>query len=706
MEGDGRSSISDFGKLLFTEGQANGGSNAAKSGQAGASSKPAAATPATSSGKTQTQTGSKRVFTEIKGIPRQKQHDVHYETKDKAVPKRWTPEEDEKLREAVGRHGERNWKSIAEEVPGRNHTQCLQRWTKVLAPGLVKGHWRPEEDDLLKELVAEGRKNWGQVATRIPGRTSKQCRERWYNHLDPSIIRGEYSPEEDRMILDAQARLGNRWSAIAAMLPGRTEDAVKIRWKSLCRVRKGQGRRGQPDKGKMTPKGVMMPGQMMQQGPGFEGGMVKSEEVAAFSMHPQQQGAQMVRLPNGQMVPATNMQTGGQHHSMMGSMGGNGMMYHSDMSGGGYDPTMAHYRKPPMQQHVVNNVYDHPLPPSGPMPASNSQDYPVDRRSNMVNMPSNGMSAQSQSQDGYRQEYQGPSSGYPSNMNGGMDEQRANVGGGSQMNNYRGGGAMYSDSQVSPHHPQQMAQSPHPQMMSYDYGMPPSTKNMNAGASSSHPMHPSNNSMRNPAAAFAQRQQHSPHPSMQHRGRGHEYDQPHPEEEPPVHHQHQMKQSRSSEVQLKEEPRGRTPTASHQAMQNPAAMFARSQAAKASPAAANSNPVAAFMHMQQHQKRKEQPSQAETQHRCGPGVGRSANASSGSGDNLAGRGSLDVFLNEIGDVGRLSDLKMDGFRRSRSCGGSQETWIDYRYEHVLVRKKVGGNQASICVELFAAFVVI
>ncbi|KAF1784021.1 P-type ATPase, subfamily IB [Phytophthora cactorum] len=670
MEGDGRSSISDFGKLLFTEGQANGGSNAAKSGQAGASSKPAAATPATSSGKTQTQTGSKRVFTEIKGIPRQKQHDI-MKTKDKAVPKRWTPEEDEKLREAVGRHGERNWKSIAEEVPGRNHTQCLQRWTKVLAPGLVKGHWRPEEDDLLKELVAEGRKNWGQ-----------QCRERWYNHLDPSIIRGEYSPEEDRMILDAQARLGNRWSAIAAMLPGRTEDAVKIRWKSLCRVRKGQGRRGQPDKGKMTPKGVMMPGQMMQQGPGFEGGMVKSEEVAAFSMHPQQQGAQMVRLPNGQMVPATNMQTGGQHHSMMGSMGGNGMMYHSDMSGGGYDPTMAHYRKPPMQQHVVNNVYDHPLPPSGPMPASNSQDYPVDRRSNMVNMPSNGMSAQSQSQDGYRQEYQGPSSGYPSNMNAGMDEQRANVGGGSQMNNYRGGGAMYSDSQVSPHHPQQMAQSPHPQMMSYDYGMPPSTKNMNAGASSSHPMHPSNNSMRNPAAAFAQRQQHS----------------------------HSMwiarylslitflimsstlqcntAASRSSEVQLKEEPRGRTPTASHQAMQNPAAMFARSQAAKASPAAANSNPVAAFMHMQQHQKpdedddgengRTNEPSLKKVKPRLSIDAARASAArrmrSSGSGDNLAGRGSLDVFLNEIGDVGRFAHKIEENMMTMASSTQCEDYW--------------------------------
>ncbi|KAG7377882.1 hypothetical protein PHYPSEUDO_010886 [Phytophthora pseudosyringae] len=770
MEGDGRASISDFGKLLFTEGQAAGSSSAAKPGQPEASSRPAVATPAANGAPAPTQTGSKRVFTEIKGVPRQKQHDI-MKTKDKAVPKRWTQEEDEKLREAVGRHGERNWKSIAEEVPGRNHTQCLQRWTKVLAPGLVKGHWRPEEDDLLKELVAEGRKNWGQVATRIPGRTSKQCRERWYNHLDPSIIRGEYSTEEDRMILDAQARLGNRWSAIAAMLPGRTEDAVKIRWKSLCRVRKGQGRRGQADKGKMTPKGVMgMAGQMMQQGgPGFDGGMVKSEEVAAFSMHPQQQqgGAQMVRLPNGQMVPATSMQGGGQHHpAMMGAMAGNGMVYQSDMSGGGYDPTMAHYRKPPMQQHIVNDGYGHSLPPSGPMPGSNTQEYPVDRRSNMVSLPPNGMTAPSQSQDGYRQGYQGSSSGYPppSSMNGGMYSAGSSTpsgsmnngqmyGGAPHMNSYRSGGALYGGSQASPHQPQQMSHSPHPQMMSYSYGMPPApstTESMNGGASSRHPMHPSNSSMSSPAEAYAQRQQqqqshqyvdcpvpiphHMPHqrqhrhqhaPAQQHVP-SHERDQPNPEKEPPM-PQQQMK--RPNEAQPKEEPRpGPMPTPS---AQSPAAMFARSQAAKASPAATNSNPVAAFLQTQQQQKRKEQPSASSKMAQAGPqrpfnpaaafaqrfqagqkppmpssnagsaksnddtadedddgenGSGDKTNEpslkkvkprlsidaarasaarrlrSSGSGDNLAGRGSLDVFLNEIGDVGRLSDLKMDGFQ--------------------------------------------
>jgi hypothetical protein len=154
----------------------------------------------------------------------------------KAVPRRWTKEEDEALRKAVRMHQEKNWKAIAARVPGRNHTQCLQRWTKVLAPGLVKGHWSKYEDDLLKSLVASENKNWGEVAAKIPGRTSKQCRERWHNHLDPSIIRGAYTLEEDRIIIEAQAKLGNRWSVIAAMLPGRTEDAVKIRWKSHCRL--------------------------------------------------------------------------------------------------------------------------------------------------------------------------------------------------------------------------------------------------------------------------------------------------------------------------------------------------------------------------------------------------------------------------------------------------------------------------------------
>lgn len=155
------------------------------------------------------------------------------EDPDAPTTKRWTKSQDSALRESVRIHGEKNWKAIAELVPGRNHAQCLQRWRKVLKPGLVKGHWSFEEDQVLEFLVTQGCNNWGQIAERIPGRTPKQCRERWKNHLDPAINKGPYTEEEDTIILSAQERLGNKWSQIAQLLKGRTEDSVKIRWKSL-----------------------------------------------------------------------------------------------------------------------------------------------------------------------------------------------------------------------------------------------------------------------------------------------------------------------------------------------------------------------------------------------------------------------------------------------------------------------------------------
>lgn len=160
----------------------------------------------------------------------------------KSPPRKWSAEEDKLLTDAVNRFDGRNWKQIAEFVPNRNHTQCLQRWAKVLAPDLRKGQWSAEEDTRLVALVAEMARseegfvrNWAEVADRITGRTTKQCRERWFNHLDPSIKRGNYTAEEDKLIMEQQAMIGNRWSVISGMLPGRTEDAVKIRWKTLTR---------------------------------------------------------------------------------------------------------------------------------------------------------------------------------------------------------------------------------------------------------------------------------------------------------------------------------------------------------------------------------------------------------------------------------------------------------------------------------------
>ena len=113
--------------------------------------------------------------------------------------------------------------------------QCRQRWQKVLKPGLRKGQWNDSEDDLLRSLVKENGTTWAVIAEKVPGRTPKQCRERWKHHLDPKIKKSEWTEAEDRIILAQHATLGNKWSKIAKMLQGRTANAVKIRRQTLAR---------------------------------------------------------------------------------------------------------------------------------------------------------------------------------------------------------------------------------------------------------------------------------------------------------------------------------------------------------------------------------------------------------------------------------------------------------------------------------------
>ncbi|KAK2994633.1 hypothetical protein RJ640_025687 [Escallonia rubra] len=98
--------------------------------------------------------------------------------------------------------------------------------------GVKKGPWTPEEDIMLVSYVQEhGPGNWRAVPTSTGlRRCSKSCRLRWTNYLRPGIRRGDFTDDEEKMIIQLQALLGNKWAAIASYLPERTDNDIKNYW--------------------------------------------------------------------------------------------------------------------------------------------------------------------------------------------------------------------------------------------------------------------------------------------------------------------------------------------------------------------------------------------------------------------------------------------------------------------------------------------
>ncbi|EAX89296.1 Myb-like DNA-binding domain containing protein [Trichomonas vaginalis G3] len=123
-------------------------------------------------------------------------------------------------------------------------------------PRSHKSRFTPEEDELLKNLIQQfGTENWSTIAAKMPHRNERQVRDRWISSLDPDINREPFTPDEDKLLLELYDTIGPKWVHLRKYFNKRTDVALKTRWLSLKRL---ADRGGKPRKAS-TKKEAKLP---------------------------------------------------------------------------------------------------------------------------------------------------------------------------------------------------------------------------------------------------------------------------------------------------------------------------------------------------------------------------------------------------------------------------------------------------------------
>lgn len=107
---------------------------------------------------------------------------------------------------------------------------------------ITRHKFTPEEDEVLRNLVGQFGRDWSIVAQHMPNRTPRQCRDRWKHYISPDVVTGNWTEEEDQLLLQKVEELGNRWSTISQLFPGRTDIGVKNHYISITERKTKDGR--------------------------------------------------------------------------------------------------------------------------------------------------------------------------------------------------------------------------------------------------------------------------------------------------------------------------------------------------------------------------------------------------------------------------------------------------------------------------------
>ena len=97
--------------------------------------------------------------------------------------KKFTPEEDEILKMLLNQDKSYNWKNVSEFLPGRTPKQCRDRYANYLSNYISNEPWKKEEDELLLMYLSLFGTKWVEISHHIPGRSGNNVKNRWYKHL-------------------------------------------------------------------------------------------------------------------------------------------------------------------------------------------------------------------------------------------------------------------------------------------------------------------------------------------------------------------------------------------------------------------------------------------------------------------------------------------------------------------------------------------
>jgi hypothetical protein len=105
-----------------------------------------------------------------------------------------------------------------------------------LSAKITRRVFRPEEDERLATLVGSfGGGSWDAISSYMPGRTARQCRDRWKFYLCPSVNRAPWTPAEDCLLFTKHQEIGGKWSVLCQYFENRSLNNVKNRWNSVVR---------------------------------------------------------------------------------------------------------------------------------------------------------------------------------------------------------------------------------------------------------------------------------------------------------------------------------------------------------------------------------------------------------------------------------------------------------------------------------------